>query len=80
MRRPNGAKSTWRILSVVDIHPIVLRQEACRKGVELGVAPKGITLSEVALAGAPYIGCSLILLALLIAVPEIAIGLPSLVR
>lgn len=44
------------------------------------MAPKGTTLSEVALAGAPYIGCSLILLALLIAVPEIAIGLPSLVR
>lgn len=48
--------------------------------VMLGVAPKGTTLSEVALAGAPYIVCSLILLALLIAVPDIAIGLPNLVR
>jgi len=46
----------------------------------LGVAPKGTTLSEVALAGAPYIICSLILLALLIVWPDIAIGLPNLVR
>jgi tripartite ATP-independent transporter DctM subunit len=48
--------------------------------VMLGVAPKGTTLSEVALAGAPYIICSLILLALLIVWPDIAIGLPNLVR
>jgi len=48
--------------------------------VMLGVAPKGTTLSEVALAGAPYIICSLILLALLILWPDLAIGLPNLVR
>jgi len=48
--------------------------------VMLGVAPKGTTLSEVALAGAPYIICSLILLALLIVWPDLAIGLPNLVR
>ncbi|MEQ8249354.1 MAG: TRAP transporter large permease [Alphaproteobacteria bacterium] len=48
--------------------------------VMLGVAPKGTTLSEVAIAGAPYIACSLILLGLLIAFPGIAIGLPELVR
>ena len=48
--------------------------------VMLGVAPKGTTLSEVALAGLPYILCSLILLALLILVPAIAVGLPNLIR
>ena len=48
--------------------------------VMLGVAPKGTTLSEVALASLPYILCSLILLALLILVPGIAVGLPDLIR
>ena len=48
--------------------------------VMLGVAPKGTTLSEVALASVPYILCSLILLALLILVPGIAVGLPDLIR
>ncbi|MYB13364.1 MAG: TRAP transporter large permease subunit, partial [Rhodospirillaceae bacterium] len=48
--------------------------------VMLGVAPKGTTLSEVALAGLPYILCSLILLALLILAPAIAVGLPNLIR
>ena len=48
--------------------------------VMLGVAPKGTTLSEVALASVPYILCSLILLALLILVPGVAVGLPDLIR
>ncbi|MEM7694087.1 MAG: TRAP transporter large permease [Pseudomonadota bacterium] len=45
--------------------------------VMLGVAPKGTTLGEVARAAAPYIACSLILIALLTVFPGIALFLPS---
>lgn len=46
--------------------------------VMLGVAPPGTTLIQVALAAMPYILCALILVALLIAFPGIALYLPSL--
>ncbi|MFQ5635638.1 MAG: TRAP transporter large permease subunit [Gammaproteobacteria bacterium] len=44
----------------------------------LGVAPKGTTLPQVALAAAPYLASDLILLALLIAFPAVAQYLPGL--
>lgn len=46
--------------------------------VMLGVAPKGTTLPQVAMAALPYILCAFILVALLIAFPGIALYLPSL--
>lgn len=46
--------------------------------VMMGVAPKGTTLWQVAGAAAPYIGCALIVLVLLIAFPQIALVLPGL--
>jgi tripartite ATP-independent transporter DctM subunit len=42
-----------------------------------GVAPKGTTLGQVALAAAPYLVCNLILAALLIAWPMIGLWLPE---
>ena len=46
--------------------------------VMMGVAPKGTTLWQVAFAAAPYIGCALVVLVLLIAFPELALYLPGL--
>ncbi|WP_048645398.1 TRAP transporter large permease [Nitratireductor soli] len=44
----------------------------------LGVAPKGTSLSTVALAAAPYIACTLFLILLIILFPKIALFLPGL--
>ena len=46
--------------------------------VMMGVAPPGTTFSQVVYAGLPYIGCAFVLLALLIAVPDVVLFLPSL--
>ena len=46
--------------------------------VMMGVAPPGTTFAQVVYAGLPYIGCAFVLLALLIAVPDIVLFLPSL--
>ncbi len=46
--------------------------------VMIGVAPRGTTLWQVALAAAPYIGCALIVLVLLILFPGLALYLPGL--
>ena len=46
--------------------------------VMMGVAPRGTTLGEVALAAVPFLVCDIILLALLIAFPALALYLPSL--
>ena len=46
--------------------------------VMMGVAPPGTTFSEVVYAGLPYIGCAFVLLALLIAVPDVVLFLPRL--
>ncbi|MCY4549548.1 MAG: TRAP transporter large permease [Defluviicoccus sp.] len=46
--------------------------------VMLGVAPRGTTLWEVARAAVPFVGCDLVLFALLIAFPPIAVYLPGL--
>jgi tripartite ATP-independent transporter DctM subunit len=46
--------------------------------VMMGVAPKGTTLWQVAVAAAPYIGCAFIVLVLLIIFPDLALYLPSL--
>ena len=43
-----------------------------------GVAPKGTTLMQVSAAALPYIGCTLLLVALIILFPQIALFLPSL--
>jgi len=44
-----------------------------------GVAPKGTTLGQVALAATPYLLCDLVLMILLILFPAIALYLPSLI-
>lgn len=46
--------------------------------VMMGVAPKGTSLWQVALAAAPYIGCALVVLVLLIVFPGLATYLPEL--
>ena len=46
--------------------------------VMIGVAPRGTTLWQVAMAAAPYIGCALIVLVLLILFPGLALYLPGL--
>ena len=46
--------------------------------VMMGVAPEGTTLWQVAKAAAPYIGCALIVLVLLIIFPELGTYLPNL--
>jgi tripartite ATP-independent transporter DctM subunit len=46
--------------------------------VMMGVAPKGTTLWQVAFAAAPYIGCALVVLVLLIVFPGLALYLPGL--
>jgi tripartite ATP-independent transporter DctM subunit len=43
-----------------------------------GVAPPGTTMRDIYLAAMPYIGCSMLLVALLIAFPQIALWLPYL--
>ncbi|WP_299504691.1 TRAP transporter large permease [uncultured Roseobacter sp.] len=43
-----------------------------------GVAPKGTTMRVIYTSAFPFIGCSLLLVALLIAFPQIALWLPSL--
>jgi len=45
--------------------------------VMLGVAPKGTTLKTVALAALPYVGLTLAMIALIAAVPPIAMWLPG---
>ncbi len=47
--------------------------------VMVGVAPKGTKLGHVALAAAPYIGCAMLLLVLLIIWEDIALYLPGLI-
>ncbi len=44
----------------------------------MGVAPKGTTLLDVAVAALPYVGSAILLVLILIAVPEIATLLPGL--
>jgi TRAP-type C4-dicarboxylate transport system permease large subunit len=46
--------------------------------VMLGVAPKGTTLKQVALAAAPFLGCDALMIVLLITVPGIVLYLPGL--
>ena len=46
--------------------------------VMMGVAPPDTTFGEVVIAGLPYIMCAFVLLALLVAFPEIALFLPGL--
>ncbi len=43
-----------------------------------GVAPKGPTMREIYTSAFPFIGCSLLLVALLIGFPQLALWLPSL--
>ena len=42
-----------------------------------GVAPRGTTMREIYTSAFPFIGCSLLLVALLIAFPQLALWLPS---
>ncbi len=46
----------------------------------LGVAPKGTTLFQVASAAFPFLICDAILVAMLIAFPNLALFLPSMMR
>lgn len=46
----------------------------------VGVGPPGTTLGEVARAAAPYIGCTLLLIGLLVLFPQIALFLPTLMN
>lgn len=46
--------------------------------VMLGVAPEGTTMGEVARAAVPYLACGVLLFVLLVAVPDVALFLPSL--
>jgi tripartite ATP-independent transporter DctM subunit len=48
--------------------------------VMMGVAPKGTTLPEVALAGMPYVVCALFVIGLVVAFPEIALYMPGLMK
>jgi TRAP-type mannitol/chloroaromatic compound transport system permease large subunit len=43
-----------------------------------GVAPKDTNMREIYSAAFPYIGCSMLLVALLILFPQLALWLPSL--
>lgn len=43
-----------------------------------GVSPPDTTMREIYLAAMPFIGCSLLLVALLVAFPQIALWLPYL--
>lgn len=44
-----------------------------------GVAPKGTTLGQVALAGLPYLACDLVLMIVLLLLPGLALFLPGLI-
>ena len=44
----------------------------------MGIAPKGATLRTVSLAALPYILCTMLLVALIIAIPDIALLPPRL--
>ncbi|MDP6437682.1 MAG: TRAP transporter large permease [Gammaproteobacteria bacterium] len=44
-----------------------------------GVAPRGTTLSQVAIAALPYLACDLLLMVLLIVFPALALFLPGLI-
>ena len=44
----------------------------------MGIAPKGTTLRTVSMAALPYILCTMLLVALIIAIPDIALLLPRL--
>lgn len=46
----------------------------------VGVGPKGTKLGDVARAAAPFVACSLLLILLLTAFPQIALWLPDLMR
>ncbi len=46
----------------------------------MGVAPKGTKLGHVAMSAAPYIGCAMLLLVMLIVWPQIALYLPDLIE
>lgn len=46
----------------------------------LGVAPKGTSLKTVAYAAAPYVGLTLLLIALIAVFPQIALYLPGLIQ
>jgi TRAP-type mannitol/chloroaromatic compound transport system permease large subunit len=48
--------------------------------VMLGIAPKGTTLFQVASAAFPFLVCDAILIIILIAVPGLALYLPSLME
>ena len=48
--------------------------------VMMGVGPRGTTLGDVSWAAAPYMGCQVLLVALIIAFPAIATWLPNLTR
>lgn len=43
-----------------------------------GVAPKGTTMTEIYMAAMPFMGCAMLLVALLILEPQIALWLPNL--
>jgi len=44
-----------------------------------GVAPKGTTLGQVAIAGLPYLACDLVLMVMLVILPGLALFLPGLI-
>jgi tripartite ATP-independent transporter DctM subunit len=48
--------------------------------VMMGVAPKGTTIGQVALAALPYIACTLVLIVLLVIFPQLALWLPGVSR
>jgi TRAP-type C4-dicarboxylate transport system permease large subunit len=48
--------------------------------VMMGAGPKGTTLGDVSWAAAPYMGCQVALVALIIAFPAIATWLPNLIQ
>ena len=48
--------------------------------VMVGVAPEGTKLGHAAVSAAPYIGCAILLLVMLIIWPDIALYLPSLIE
>jgi TRAP-type mannitol/chloroaromatic compound transport system permease large subunit len=45
--------------------------------VALGSAPKGTTLRMMAMAAAPYVGLTLVLIAIIVVFPPLALWLPS---
>ena len=45
-----------------------------------GVAPPGTRFGEICMAALPFIGCSMLLVALIIAFPQLAVWLPFLIE